>query len=425
MRIAVAQTPGVRLDQWRDTLALIEDLIGRAAGLRADLVVLPECAWPAYCLGSKPAYFDARHAGMSGPDDFLARVRRIAQERRIAVCTGYVAEEGDRLFNAGALIARDGRFVGAHRKCFLWAFDRDCFTPGQRIEPLDADFGRVGVLVCADARLPEVPATLAARGAQLILQPTGWVNAGTADAPWNPQPDFLIPARAAEHGIPVASASKWGAELDTTFVGSSLICDGDGHILAQCGPAETTVIAAEVEPRVPRCPQMTAAQRNILLSTEPPTLPRPDVRPLELLPLPPGKDPMLARAQGRAAWQPVTGPDTTEIDGIRIGVLGPADSQSFAPGRCLALQGVHAIIARAAEPSMLLQARACENRVFVVTTSLRGWSVIDLRGLVVHQGLWPAAPLTLDVAATASKTVAPHTDMLAGRRPAQYAFTCT
>jgi predicted amidohydrolase len=415
MRIAVAQTPGTRLDQWQDTRTLLEDLIARAAGLKAALVVLPECVWPAYCLGTKQAYLDARAAGLPGPADFLTRVCRTARQWRIAICAGYVAEAGDRLFNAAALIGADGRVAGTCHKRFLWAFDRDYFDPGDRIEPVESAFGRVGLMVCADARLPEIPATLAARGAELILHPTAWVNAGSADTPWNPQPEFLIPTRAAECGVPVASASKWGAEGDTTFVGSSLICDSDGHVLAQCCRAETTVIVADVEPRPPRCPQMTDSERSTLLSPTAPTLPRADVGPLELRLIPPGDSgtgPALALARARGS------------------VLSAAEAQSFAPARCLALQGAHLVVVYDGWPAAAAKARACENRIFVVTTDPGGWGVIDPRGLVIHEGRWPVgsgqvSEVTLEISRAASKTVAPHTDVIRGRRPEQYCFTGT
>lgn len=470
MRIAVAQMPGTRLDDWRASLALIDDLVRRAASLRADLAVFPECAWPAYCLGSREAYGAARDAGLPGPDWFLTHVRELARTRRIALCVGYVAEDGGRLLNSAALIGRDGRPLGRHDKCFLWDFDHDYFAPGDRLEPVDTEFGRVGLMVCADARLPEIPATLAARGTELLLQPTAWVNAGAADAPWNPQPEFLIPARAAELGVPVASASKWGREGDTTFVGSSLICDADGRVLAQCGPAETAVVAAEVEPRSPRCAPVTDVERNVLLASRPPTLPRADVGPLELSLAPPAAgsedapNPPVVRARSPAdlpqasavrtgPWQPVAREGVSEIAGVRIGVLAANETRSFAPARCLALQGVHAIVVYAGETMLsqratmktpprahslgggrvslsVLRARACENRVFVVAADTRGWRVIDPRGLVTKEGPWPADPrqaitLTLDVAQAANKAVTTDTDVIGDRRPEQYAFTGT
>jgi len=170
------------------------------------------------------------------------------------------------------LVSATGRILGAYHKCFLWDFDHDWFEPGQTVEPLDSDIGRIGIMICADARLPEIPATLVQRGASLIVHPTAWVNVGSANALWNPQPDFLVPARAKEFGIAIASASKWGVEGDTTFVGSSLICDGAGNVLAQCGTRETTVVSAEVGLTRPRASRVRAADRAVLLGPQPPML---------------------------------------------------------------------------------------------------------------------------------------------------------
>jgi len=445
MRIAVAQMPGASLDRWAETLALLEALVTQAAERGAQLVVLPECAWPAYCLGSIAEYRAARNAGLPAPATFLARLQQLARNQHIALCAGFVAEDHDRLYNAAAFVAANGTLLGMRHKCFLWAFDRNYFSPGTRIEPLDTDFGRIGLMICADARLPEIAATLAARGAELILQPTAWVNAGATDALWNPQPDFLIAARATEFGVPIASASKWGRERDTTFVGSSLICAADGTIRAQCGSAETTVAVAEVTPAPPRRPVITPAERGTLLSPAPPDPPRGDVRPVRVWPVAhtindhavaaqldtraPVPEHVLVLRDGPSS-DPVRGdrytllsgptPAPLDIAGVRIGSVRAPAAARFAPLRCLALRGVHAVVVFGADcPRCALQARACENRIFVVQVTAAHGQIIDPHGHVV-----PAtdAPVTLAAALAARKTVAPGTDVLAGRCPAQYEF---
>jgi len=457
MRLAVAQTPGRRLDDWQETWDSIADLLARAAGQRADLVVLPECVWPAYDLTSKRAYFAAREAGLPGPDAFRARLAQLARQHHISICAGYVAEEGDRLANAAVLLDQDGRVLGVHRKCFLWDFDHDYFEPGQTIRPVEAPFGRVGVMVCADARLPEIPATLAARGATLMLQPTAWVNAGTPAQRWNPQPDFLIAARAAEFGVPIASASKWGVEGPTTFVGSSLICDANGRILVQAEPAETTVLVADVELAQPRRPVLTAAERTVLLSAGAVDRPRRDVSPLTMLLAPVqttetdiaahlhacglADQPVLVlqkppEAQARRATRPsprhaiLTGlaEFPVELSGVRVSVLTAEDARRFAGVRCAALGGAHLVVAWGLGATLpLLPARACENRIFVVSADAQGATVFDPRGVLLAELAWPltlsAAPsVALDVRAAADKLVAPRTDVIGGRRPAQYDF---
>ena len=108
-------------------------MIRRAAKDAAQLVVLPECVWPAYCIGSKDEYFAARAGGMPGHETFVDQLAAWAQHSRIMICAGYIEEVGERLFNTACLISRSGEMLGAYRKCFLWNFDRDFFEPGDRI----------------------------------------------------------------------------------------------------------------------------------------------------------------------------------------------------------------------------------------------------------------------------------------------------
>lgn len=455
MRVAVAQAPGVRLEQWRETLALVDDLIRQGAGLRTELVVLPECVWPAYCIGTRRAYDEARAAGLPGPATFLQHVQQTARERGIAVCIGHIAEQGDRLYNAASLIDAEGRLAGTCCKCFLWACDHDYFEPGGQIEPLDAAWGRTGVMICADARLPEIPATLAARGAELILHPTAWVNAGTPETPWNPQPDFLISARAREFGVPIASASKWGGEGETTFVGGSLICDAAGNVLVRCRSAETTVVAADIKPQFARAPVVTDAERAVLRLTGQQKSPRAKVGPLEVMLLPTSMAPptigttlpasnarprLIIRPDfaGTAARTPeyvgdhvaVIGgpmPQVVELHGVRIGAVAATDAARFAALRCLALRGVHVVVVFGAEaPLSILQARACENRVPLLQLDDRNWCAIAPTGRLLAWSATPGweqpATVLLNPAEANSKLVAPQTDVLADRRPGHYGF---
>jgi len=455
-RIAVAQTPGARLEKWRETLALLADLVRQGAAQGAAIIVLPECVWPAYHIGSKEAYFAARAGGMPGHREFLDKLSTWAREHNLAICAGYIAEDGDRLFNAAGLVSAAGRILGVHHKCFLWDFDRDWFEPGQTIEPLDSDIGRVGLMICADARLPEIPGTLVHRGASLIAHPTAWVNVGGPDALWNPQPDFLVPARAKEFGVAIASASKWGAEGDTTFVGSSLICDAEGNVLAQCGPRETTVVTAEVGLTRPRAPRVRATDRAVLLGPQPPML-RVVIHPPPTSERAPAPAPAVAEqhsspalvirpglaAARRAGASPRAGARTARLvgprrgafllQGICIAAVSDEDARGFGPIRALALRGTHvvAVFGDKVDP-VILRARAAENRVFIVAAGSTGAVVYDPGGKALACCSWssttdnnrPNGPLTatLDTAQATDKLVAPRTDTLAGRNPSQYAF---
>ncbi|MGB4257013.1 MAG: carbon-nitrogen hydrolase family protein, partial [Phycisphaerae bacterium] len=202
------------------TLAAIDAAITRAAHLRVQLLVLPECAYPAYLLGSVTSYRAGDH--LSG-EQFVEWLSERAARFRLHIISGFVEDTGQCLHNAAVLIDDHGREIGRSRKRFLWNADHDWFAPGNDIRAFDTALGRIGVAICAEARVPEVFATLVADGAELIALPTCWINAAREPGQfYNPQVDFLIEARAREFGVPLVCADKSGLELGAVgYVGQS------------------------------------------------------------------------------------------------------------------------------------------------------------------------------------------------------------
>ena len=61
--------------------------------------------------------------------------------------------------------------------------------------------------------MPEVARILAVRGAELLVDPTAWVAAGTDPTTWsNAQLEFMLSTRTRENGLWVAAANKVGFE---------------------------------------------------------------------------------------------------------------------------------------------------------------------------------------------------------------------
>lgn len=396
---------------------------------------------------------------------FLGQLATWARTHRIAICAGYVAEHSRRLRNAAGLTDGAGKLRGTYDKCFLWDFDHEFFEAGESITPVSTEWGPVGLMVCADARLPEVPATLAARGARLILQPTAWVNVGTAARLWNPQPEFLMADRARELGIPIASASKWGVEGETTFVGSSLICDAGGNVLTQCGTSETDLIVADIALADPLRPQLTPKQRERLLASQPAETPPANVPPLRVVWLgEPAAVPAVLEALAKSdagdaavptlalvhaiaadaspaemasgdGWLFLPRPtdEPCALGAARIAAVSDQDAAGFAPIRALALEGVHVVVVFGAGVSArTLRSRAAENRVFIVHATSSGITGYDPRGCQVETAkpydavssgaATETTALELDIAQSADKLFAPRTNPFTQRRPGLYAF---
>ena len=144
------------------------------------------------------------------------------------------ARAGEHGLANSAYVVTPAGIVGYADKCFLWHFDRRWFTAGSALEPVDTPVGPFGIFICADGRIPTIPSTLAARGAQILVVPTAWVTSGRdPHALENLQADLMIAVRARENGLPLVVANKVGVEArSVAYCGKSQIVTADGTVVA-------------------------------------------------------------------------------------------------------------------------------------------------------------------------------------------------
>lgn len=213
----------------------------RRAAADSDLVVLPEATLPAYILGSA-------HVDDAAITDALDRLRAIARATTTVIVAGGVAASENGLRNTAFVIDSDGSLAGRADKLFLWHFDRRWFTPGSRLQPVTTTLGLLGVLVCADGRLPTIARTLVDRGAAALIMPTAWVTSGrNPHALENVQADLLGRVRAYENGVPFVAANKCGSELGmVAYCGKSQIVDAGGEVVAIAGEREPQTLRAAI-----------------------------------------------------------------------------------------------------------------------------------------------------------------------------------
>jgi predicted amidohydrolase len=222
----------------------IDEIVARTqeAARRAELVVLPEGTLPAYVLGD--AQIDDQAVRIA-----IDRLRALARETETVIVAGAAIRVGTSLRNAGVTIDSDGSLAGAAEKLFLWHFDRRWFEPGERVEPIDTRAGRLGVMICADGRIPTIARALADRGAELLVMPTAWVTSGRdPSALENIQADLLARVRAFENALPFVAANKSGAESGMVlYCGKSQIVEASGTLIAIAGEREETILEGVIE----------------------------------------------------------------------------------------------------------------------------------------------------------------------------------
>lgn len=230
----------------------------RLASREADLVVLPEATFPAYVLGNVPlAEQEAQSA--------IECLRVIASETRTVIVAGAAVLLDGRARNAAVVIDADGSLAGHTDKLFLWHFDRRWFEAGHRLAPVETKAGVLGVLICADGRLPTISRALVDRGAEALVMPTAWVTSGRdPQALENVQADLLARVRAFENGVPFVAANKCGSELDmVAYCGKSQIVDGAGEIVALASEREPQTLHATVRVGGERPARVSAVRRPL------------------------------------------------------------------------------------------------------------------------------------------------------------------
>jgi predicted amidohydrolase len=209
-------------DIWREVL----DRTQAAAAQGAQLIVLPEGTIPGYVMGEDP--YDG---GMT--ERALDDACSLARSRSTVLVVGAIRSAGGKLFNSAVVIDADGSIAGIADKQFLWGFDRQWFSPGERIEPISTAVGRLGALICGDVRIPTIPATLVEKGAEMLVMPTAWVTSGRDPSTLESAlADFVVRVRAKENGVPFAAANKCGSERGcVAYCGKSQIVDANGSTL--------------------------------------------------------------------------------------------------------------------------------------------------------------------------------------------------
>ncbi len=403
--VAVVQTRAhdraVFAERWPALLAQI----AAAAESGARLIVVPEGTVPAYVIGTDPI-------DPSQLESAAADVIAVAARTGATIVYGG-ARAGEHGLANSAYVVTPGGIVGYADKYFLWHFDRRWFSQGTALQPVDTPVGRLGVFVCADGRIPTIPSTLVARGAQILVVPTAWVTSGRdPHALENLQADLMIPVRARENGVPLVVANKVGVEArSVAYCGKSQIVAADGTVVALAPQDEETTLHATVAMGPPIVARTAEPPRVARLAGDP--LPAAVRIAVALHP-----DPQLHALAAVADAGLVIDPHTIAAsDDIAL-----VDDEAVLDPRALVaarLDGVRLFVWRASIDAAWVvpfaRTRAAELRAYVVVfdSPRRRAFAVDPDGVVVCGtfGEFELAAFAFDRARTDAWRVAPMTDV--------------
>ncbi|SHN56960.1 nitrilase-related carbon-nitrogen hydrolase [Desulfitobacterium chlororespirans] len=238
MRLACLQ---VEAQDWQNSKKAwleIRKLILEAAQ-HHDLIIVPESVYPAYFLpqSEKPDTEDSL-------EEIFNELKEICKKTQTYLAFGYA----DNNQNLASLLNPKGEEIAKKSKSNLWHFDKRWFTQGAEVVTADTEYGKVGIVICADARLPELVRSVALENVKLIIDLANLTATGPElDKLSNAQSDYMLATRARENKVWLAVADKWGIEADTvTYAGRSAVYSPDGTCVAKAPSDRNMIVSAEI-----------------------------------------------------------------------------------------------------------------------------------------------------------------------------------
>mgnify|MGYP002622191410 CR=1 FL=1 len=223
-----------RLGQVKENLRKAEDLIEKAVGLGAKLIVLPELFNTGYRVEERDKELAEP---LSGPT--LNWMTELCRKHRIHLAAALL-ERGhiSGLVYDTAVIAGPEGLIGSYRKTHLWDMENTRFAKGDDFPVFPMDGYNLGLQICYEIGFPEGARILTLKGADILLYPSAFGKMRLYA--W----DIATRSRALENGIFVIAANRSGIEKETTeFAGHSRIVDPAGTVLAEATKPDEVITA--------------------------------------------------------------------------------------------------------------------------------------------------------------------------------------
>lgn len=208
----------------RQNLTTAAAYVARAQRAGASLVVFPEVFMNHYPSGTPIEQMETE--SLEGP--FVGAMRDLAHQYGMWCVFGMretAADGSPRAFNTTVVVRDTGEVAGVYRKTHLYdafgARESDRVQPGDTLfEPIASPWGCLGVFVCYELRFPEIAREQVARGADILIVPSGWVRGPMKEYHW----EHLIVTRALENTVFLAACDQ----VSDYYCGRSVVVDPMG-----------------------------------------------------------------------------------------------------------------------------------------------------------------------------------------------------
>ncbi|MFB3924259.1 MAG: carbon-nitrogen hydrolase family protein [Terriglobia bacterium] len=233
VRIAVCQILVIDGDR-EGNFRRIEYALEDARAGRADIAAFPESA----ILGWENP--DAHRLATPIPGSDSDRVAMLARKYRMAISIGVDEKDGEYLYGSAIFVDKMGKLLWKHRKLnVLPELMNPPYAVGkpEDIGVVDTEFGRVGIVICADMFGDAYAERVGKLKPDLMLVPFGWAAEAHRWPEHEKDLERLVAGRAELWkchvvGTDLVGVMMHGPWTGRTYGGGSVVAGGSGKVLA-------------------------------------------------------------------------------------------------------------------------------------------------------------------------------------------------
>ena len=216
----------------------------------AEIIVLPEMWNCPYVSSNFRKYAETIPDGTA-----CMMLSRLARELKVYIVGGSIPEKSNgRIYNSSPVFDPKGELVALHRKVHLFDVrlkgvvmcESDVLSPGNTPTVFNTPFGNLGLMVCYDARFPEMFRMMLESNVKGVIIP-GAFSTVTGEAHWN----ALMKIRAVDNQVYVMAVSP-SRDPHSSYkaYGHSMIVDPWGTIVEEAGVEEAVVTGMLLKTRI-------------------------------------------------------------------------------------------------------------------------------------------------------------------------------
>ena len=247
VRVAVCQILVIDGDREGNFRRIEYALEGARAG-RADIAAFPESA----ILGWENP--DAHRLATPIPGTDSDRIAALARKYGMMISIGVDEKDGEHLYGSAILVDKTGKLLWKHRKLNVLP---ELMDPPYRvgkpedIGAVDTEYGRIGVVICADMFVDAYAERVRELKPDLMLVPFGWAAEVDRWPAHEKDLERLVVRRAEMWMCPVVGTDLVGVMMHgpwkgQTFGGGSVVADGSGKVLATLRDRDVEVHVVEL-----------------------------------------------------------------------------------------------------------------------------------------------------------------------------------